>query len=84
MSRKYVGRPRKAEPWSPRAKELNMLCQKTKYEAGRPFLCYAPTLNGKQYCGTCATKTLTGGDRKPPEQAAPKAYAWANDKRKRA
>ena len=87
MSRKYVGRPRKAEPWSPRAKEPNTVCQKTKYEAERRFLCSAPTVGGKQYCDKCYRETLTGGDRKSPEQPAPKAYAWANDQiipRKRA
>lgn len=87
MSRTYVARPRKAERWTGKPKEPNAFCQKTKYADSRPHLCSAPTVGGKQYCDKCYKETLTGGDRKSPEQAAPKVYAWANDQllpRKRA
>ena len=87
MSSKYYGKPRLVEPWSPKRKGPNEVCQKTLYENEQRFLCYAPTIDGKQYCETCFIKTLTGEDRKPPEQPAPKPYAWSNDQlipRKRA
>jgi hypothetical protein len=85
MSKVYVGKPRLVEPWSPKAKEPNMLCQKTLYHNCRPYLCFAPTLDGKQYCDKCFKETLTGKDRKPPEAVAIEPLHWTNDKpRKRA
>lgn len=87
MSKVYVGKPRLVEPWSPRAREPNTVCQKTLYDDRRPYLCSAPTVNGKQYCETCATKTLKGKDRTVPAPNVLDAYHWSNDQlipRKRA
>ena len=84
MSSTYYPKPRLVERWSPKAKGPNEFCQKTKYD-GKPHLCQAPTIDGKQYCEDCAKRTLTLTDRKPPELVQPEQYHWTNDKpRKRA
>lgn len=87
MASVYIPKQRVIERWNPRPKQPNQVCQKTKYENEQRFLCLAPTVAGKQYCDDCFKETLTGKDRKSPEQPAPKAYAWSNDQlipRKRA
>ena len=86
MTSTYYPKPRLVERWSPKAKGPNKFCQKTKYDQQQRlrYLCYAPTIDGKQYCDTCFKETLTGGDRKPPEAVAIEPLHWTNDKRKRA
>lgn len=87
MPKVYVSKPRQSEPFTFKPKEPNTLCQKTKYENCRPYLCLAPTADGKQYCEKCFKKTLTGDDRKVPAPTVLDAYHWSNDQlipRKRA
>ena len=88
MASKYYGRAAQRDRFEPKQKAPNLLCQKTKYDNERAYLCHAPTLAGAQNCEKCAKVLLTGGDRKPlPDQPAPKPYGWASEQifsRKRA
>jgi hypothetical protein len=87
MSSTYYPKPRLVERWTVKPKGPNTVCQKTLYENEQRFLCSAPTVNGKQYCETCATKTLKGRDRTVPAPTVLDAYHWSNDQlipRKRA
>lgn len=86
MSSVYYPKPRNVERWTGKPKLPNTVCQKTIYDQQQRlrYLCYAPTIDGKQYCDTCFRETLTGGDRKPPEAVAIEQLHWTNDKRKRA
>ncbi len=87
MTSTYYPKPRLVERWSPKAKGPNTKCQKTLYckAQRRSFLCYEPTVDGKNYCEACAKRSLTLTDRKPPSQVEPEQYHWTNDKpRKRA
>jgi len=86
MSSVYCGKPRLVEPWSAKRKGPNLACRKVSYRDGDAYECGHAT-DGKTYCPSCAAKLLKLTDRKPPEQPAPKPYAWSNDQlipRKRA
>lgn len=86
MGSKYYGRPHLVEPWSIKPKSPNQACRKVSYRDGDAYECGQAT-SGKTYCPACAAKLLKLTDRAPPEQAPPKAYAWAADQifpRKRA
>ena len=86
MSSVYYPKPRGIERWTNKPREPNQFCKKVSYREGKAHECGAAT-EGKVYCPSCAAKLLKLTDRKPPEQAAQKAYAWSNDQlipRKRA
>lgn len=88
MAKKYYPKPRLVERWTVTPKGPNTECQKTLYDNAQPYICEAPTVDGKTYCADCARKTLTLTDRAPlPDQPAPKPFHWNTDQilpRKRA